>query len=180
MTKFWKAAMIALLGVLILVPGGLLRADHEGGGWRGDDDDGGGVYLYNPGFYPGYGWGWDNPWWGSGWGFGWNSGPPANYGGPRSGEVKIETGRKHAVVYVDGGYAGLAGKVKKLRLRPGNHMIQLRNSQGHIFYQERVHVMRGKTVTLDAKIPNYPPQHDSASFRTGSPPPPQASEHPGG
>jgi hypothetical protein len=179
MKRFLKPTLIALLGVLLLVPGGLLRADRGEGGWHGDDDDGGRFYVYSPGFYPGYGWGWNSPWWGDDgdWGYGWPWGAPF-YRSPRSGEVKIETSRKHASVYVDGGYAGRAGKAKKLRLRPGNHVIQLRNSQGHIFFQDKVHVMRGKTVVLDANIANYPPQQDPANGRAGPPLAPQASERP--
>jgi hypothetical protein len=181
MKRFWKAATIALLAVLLLVPGGLLRADDHGGGFRrGDDDDGGRFYFYDPDFYPGYGWGWYNPWWngGWGWGLGLGWGAPYYYPNSHSGEVKILTTRKNASVYVDGGYVGRASKVKKLRLRPGNHVIQLRNSQGHLFYQERVHVMRGKTIRLDANTPNYPPQADTANRQTGPPAQPERSGRP--
>lgn len=184
MTRFWKAALIALLGVILVVPGGLLRAAERTRNFQTvdhDDDDGGSFYIYNPGFYPGYGWGWYNPWWGPdwGWGFGWNLGPRRYLSRP-TGKIKIETSRKHAAIYVDGGYAGVSGKTRQLRLRPGNHMIQLRNAQGHIFFQEKVHVMRGKTVTLDANTPNLPPQHQSLNGHTGPPPAaPQGPEHPG-
>jgi hypothetical protein len=68
---------------------------------------------------------------------------PANYG-----EVKIETHRKDLAVYIDGGYAAEIRKNKKFTLRPGNHQIELRDSDGQTVYQERVAVTIGKTVKL--------------------------------
>ena len=67
----------------------------------------------------------------------------ANYG-----EVKIETHDKEARVYIDGGYAAKIREAKKFALRPGNHEIELRNSDGQTFYQERVAVTIGHTTKL--------------------------------
>ncbi len=154
MKNIWKALMVVPLAIILLVPGGLLRADGHGQEFRGDDDDGGSVFI-SPGYYGG---GWYSPWWnGWGWGWGWGWGRPAYFPPSRDGRVKIKTWRKNASVYVDGGYVGRAAKAKDLRLRPGNHLIQMRNAQGRLFYQQRVHVMRGKTIKLDANTANYPP-----------------------
>jgi len=73
---------------------------------------------------------------------------PPDYVAANFGYVKIDTHRKDAAVYVDGGYADMTGKAKKFALRPGNHDIELRDSDGRTFFQERVAVMVGKTTKL--------------------------------
>ncbi|MCL5006313.1 MAG: PEGA domain-containing protein [Acidobacteria bacterium] len=168
MQRLWKAGLIALLAILILVPGGFAHAFDRAEGFERSDDD---FHVFiGPDFYPGFyglgGWGWFNPWYGGVWNNPW-------YGGwyspwydqawhnshhsrrPRSGDVKIITKRKHASVYVDGGYVGRAGRVNKLPLSPGSHMIQLRTSSGRTFYQKRVYVVPGKTIKLHAKYSRH-------------------------
>jgi hypothetical protein len=51
-------------------------------------------------------------------------------------------------VYIDGGYAARIRETKKFALRPGNHDIELRDSDGRTFYQERVAVTIGHTTKL--------------------------------
>ena len=68
---------------------------------------------------------------------------PANYG-----EVKIQTHRKDLAVYIDGGYAAEIRKDKKFTLRPGNHQIELRDSDGQTVYEQQVAVTIGKTTKL--------------------------------
>lgn len=70
----------------------------------------------------------------------------------RSGKVKLVTKAKDASVYVDGAYAGVAKKMKSFPLKPGKHDIELRDAAGHT-YSERIHVTRGKTVTIRADLP---------------------------
>jgi hypothetical protein len=69
---------------------------------------------------------------GFGWGPGWYApypyrGPYGYYGEENNpaypGQVKIITQNRDARVYVDRGYAGTAGKLKKFRLAPGRHNI---------------------------------------------------------
>jgi hypothetical protein len=67
----------------------------------------------------------------------------ANYG-----EVKIDPNHKVAKVYIDGGYAATITKSKKFTLRPGTHVITLRNSDGVTFYRKRVAVLVGQTTKL--------------------------------
>jgi hypothetical protein len=55
---------------------------------------------------------------------------------------------KDASVFVDGGYAGTVGKLKTFQLRPGSYNIELRDHDGHSFYQERIEVIAGKTLKL--------------------------------
>ena len=67
---------------------------------------------------------------------------------PRGGDVKIQTHLKDASVYVDGGFAGRAGKLKDFALQPGNHDVEVRDSAGRTLFHERVHVLAGKTVEI--------------------------------
>jgi len=124
--KLLFAAPIALAGLLSLVPAAAAAQ---------------GVVVVGGGFYRPYGWGpgWYGPYWG----------PPYAVV-PYTGQVKIKTNDKNAAVFVDGGYAGQAAKLKKFALRPGAHNIELRDPSGHAFYQERVQVIPGKTVEIHA------------------------------
>jgi PEGA domain-containing protein len=73
---------------------------------------------------------------------------PPSYMAANYGEVKIKTHRKDAKVYIDGGYAARIREASKFALRPGNHEIELRNSDGVTFYRERVAVTVGHTTKL--------------------------------
>jgi hypothetical protein len=73
---------------------------------------------------------------------------PAPYMAANFGEVKIDTHQKDAEVYIDGGYAAKIKETKKFALRPGNHEIELRDSDGRALYQERVAVTVGQTTKL--------------------------------
>lgn len=139
MSRLWKAPAIALLGLMTLAP--VAQATPPAGNVvvvRG---------FYGGGFYgPGW-WGWGPGWYGYyGWGPGY--GPYAF-----AGTVKIKTKFKDNQVFVDGGYAGLTGKLKKFALRPGNHTIEVRDSDGRIVYQERVQVIAGRTVEIHPDRP---------------------------
>jgi len=72
---------------------------------------------------------------------------PPGYAVPNYGEVKIDTPRKDAEVYIDGGYAARIKEAKKFALRPGNHEVELRDSDG-TFYHEKVAVTIGHTTKL--------------------------------
>ena len=100
MSRFLKLSALALLSLFVLVPA---ASAHFRGGFVG---------VYGPG------WGWYGPY---GWGWGY---PYAYAPAPNTGEVKIEGVGKDALVYVDGGYAGTVGKLKKFALRSGNHDIE--------------------------------------------------------
>ena len=73
--------------------------------------------------------------------------PPA-YMAANFGEVEFKTHLKNAKVYIDGGYAAQIKETKKFALRPGNHDIELRDSDGQTLYQERVAVTIGQTTKL--------------------------------
>ena len=93
------------------------------------------YYGLGPGWY-GYGW------YGPGWG------PAYVMPYAQTGEVKLITHMKDARVYVDGGYAGLAGKLKHFDLAPGNHNIELRDSAGRNLFHQQVQVIRAKTTEI--------------------------------
>lgn len=146
MLRLWKFSAIALLALVTLAPAASARGAARGVvvvrpyRYR--------VY-YGPAFYPGFygpGW-WYDPWYSPWYGPWWE---PAYFPGPHTGEIKIITKSKDALIYVDGGFAGRAGKLKKFPLRAGTHTIQLRDSRGHTIYQERVHVIPGKTLKIHA------------------------------
>jgi hypothetical protein len=65
-----------------------------------------------------------------------------------SGEVKIVTKMKDEPIYVDGGYAGVTGKLKHFNLSPGNHEIELRDPSGRTIFQQRVQVILGRTTEI--------------------------------
>src|SRR5215469_9962769 len=71
------------------------------------------------------------------------------YSAPRNyGQVKVETKRKDASVYIDGGFAATTDKAKKFALRPGDHDIELRDPEGQTLFHERVAVTLGNTTKL--------------------------------
>jgi hypothetical protein len=138
MTRFLKLSAIALLSLFFLVPA---ASAHFRGGFVG-------VYGPSWGWY-GPGWGWYGPgWYGPyGWGYAYGYAPT-----PNSGEVKIQNMPKDTLVYVDGGYAGTAGKLKKFALRPGSHNIEFRDPSGHAFQQEKINVIAGRTLELHGTL----------------------------
>ena len=66
--------------------------------------------------------------------------------------MKIVDAGKDAMVYVDGGYAGKVGDLKKFRLSTGDHNIELRDPSGHPFYQEKIDVLPGKTLEIHGTV----------------------------
>jgi PEGA domain-containing protein len=124
MSRYLKLFMIALLAVVCIAPVASARPFVVVGGY------------YGPAYY-------GPAWYGPGWG--------APYGyvrGPVTGSVKFDTKMKDAAVYVDGGYAGTVEKLKTFHLKPGSHDVELRDHEGHAFYQERIEVIAGKTLKL--------------------------------
>ncbi|HLY61372.1 MAG TPA: hypothetical protein VKV95_11535 [Terriglobia bacterium] len=128
MKRILMASAVALLAVLSFAPVASARVRVFVGGGYG---------FYGPGYY--------------GWGPGWY-GPYGPYYGPNAysntGQVKIEAQAKGDSIFVDGGFAGITGKLKKFPLRPGTHNIELRDRDGRTYYQERVEVIRGRTTDI--------------------------------
>jgi hypothetical protein len=131
MSRIWKISAVVILAVAILAPGASARPRIFIGGYFGP------VY-YGPGFY-----GWYAPAWY------WPYGPYVYAPASNMGAVKIDTNRKDAQVYVDGAYAGTVAQLKTFPLGAGEHDIELRSPNGQSFYQERVTIVPGRTLTLN-------------------------------
>jgi hypothetical protein len=144
MIRYTKAILLSslLAGLMFMVP----AASAQRGGFRGGFHGG----FYGPVYGPGWGWG-------LGWGPGFYNpawyGPYGAYYVPGSsnptGEVKIDTKAKDAMVYVDGGYAGTVGSLKTFHLKAGEHDVELRDPSGHSYFQEHVNVLAGRTLKLN-------------------------------
>jgi hypothetical protein len=106
MTRFWKYSAIALLAILTSMPAAFAQRGYFGGG-------------YGPGFYPGgyYGYG------------------PGYYPVSPVGQVQILTKQKGNQIFVDGGFAGRTGELKKFQLRTGTHNIEVRDAKGQSYYK---------------------------------------------
>ncbi|MGC2195953.1 MAG: PEGA domain-containing protein [Terriglobales bacterium] len=107
-------------------------------------------YPYRPfGFYPGV-------WVGAS--FWYPVWSPYPYYGPGSfahnngrGELRLTAEPKVAEVYIDGGYAGTADKLKSLWLDPGAYDLTL-SSAGREPFHQRVYVLSGKSLKITAKL----------------------------
>jgi len=92
-------------------------------------------FYYGPGWY-GY------------WPPRYYSWPPAYSVVPSTGEVKIDTHLKDALLYVDDGYVGPIDKFKKFHLKPGTHDIEVRDASGERIFRQRVQVILDKTTEI--------------------------------
>jgi len=130
--RIFKGSAIALLALLMVAP--MASAQR-------------GRVIIRGGF--GFGGYWGPGWYGYGYPYYWG-GPYAYgyYGGPPTGEVKLVAPAKTDLVIVDGAYAGLAGKLKHFNLPAGNHNIEVRDNIGHSLFQERIDVIRGRTIDV--------------------------------
>jgi hypothetical protein len=63
------------------------------------------------------------------------------------GEVKIASAPKEAMVYLDGAYAGAAGKLKSMWLEPGVYNLEIRDDAG-ASWSQKIYVLSGKTLPL--------------------------------
>ncbi len=110
----------------------------------------GGIAVV-PAFRP---WGWYDPFYYGFYGF---YGPYAGYPPVYStaGEVKLKTNVKDADVFINGAYAGKAGKLKSMWLRPDTYTLEIR-APGRAPYSERIYVVPGKTITVQANFDSAP------------------------
>ncbi len=82
----------------------------------------------------------------------WNPGPwlyPGYSLAPESGKVLLQHAPADAEVYINGGYAGPAAKLKSLRLEPGVYDLELRTATGNS--QWRIYVLSGNTLKIDTR-----------------------------
>jgi hypothetical protein len=74
---------------------------------------------------------------------------------PNAGQVKLDTKVKDAQVFVNGSYAGTAGKLKTMWMRPGTYTIEIK-APGRPRYAEKIYVIAGKKITLNPDLPPVP------------------------
>ena len=122
MTRFLKYSAIALLAFVTFVPAASAQRGF-GGGYMGGG--------FGPGFYP-YG-----PYYGS-----------RYYPVSPVGQVQILTKQKGNQIFVDGGFAGRTGELKKFSLRTGMHSIEFRDAKGQSYYKQQINVISGKKLKI--------------------------------
>jgi PEGA domain len=108
-----------------------------------------GGFFVGPAIRP---WGWYAPYYYGPYGPYGFYGP---YGYPNAGEVKLHTNVKDAGVFINGAYAGTAGKLKSMWLRPDTYDLEIRAADG-VKYTERIYVVAGKTVNVHADLHAQP------------------------
>lgn len=67
------------------------------------------------------------------------------------GEIKLSGAPKNAEVFLNGGYAGTANKLKTMWLEPGAYDLSVSTSDSAAFHQ-RIYVLSGKTLKIAAKL----------------------------
>jgi hypothetical protein len=90
----------------------------------------------------------------------WGYGPYGGYYGgypyalrPNAGQIKIDTARKDAQVFINGAYAGTVKETKSLWLRQGTYDLELRS--GGEKFATKVFVINGKTLKVSPDQPNW-------------------------
>jgi hypothetical protein len=127
MTRFLKYSAIVLLAFFAFVPAASAQRGYFGGGYMGGG--------YGPAFYQGgyYGYG---PY------------GARYYSVSPVGEVQISTKQKGNPIFVDGGFAGRTGELKKFPLRTGMHTLEFRDGKGKTYYKEQINVISGKKLKI--------------------------------
>lgn len=124
---------------------------------EGDDDGGDWDFGYGYGVGPVWGGWYAAPYWG------WSPYEYYYYPAPQhkyqKGQVKIQTSRKNAKVYINGGYAGTVKRAHKFELKPGQYSIRIQAANGQT-YATNVYVLRGRTVHVK---PDFRAEHKSSS-----------------
>jgi hypothetical protein len=77
--------------------------------------------------------------------------PDAFHYGDGRGEIRLTTDPKEAKVYIDGGYAGTADKLKTLWLDPGAYDLTV-SAAGREDFHQRLYVLSGKSLKISAKL----------------------------
>jgi hypothetical protein len=110
------------------------------------------YYPYRP-YYPNYA-----PYYAPGWGV---PGPlvygaryvyvPAARPSNKLGKIQLDGADRMDRVYLDGGYAGIAGDLKTITIKPGTYNLEIKRGGIGVFSQ-RVAVLEGKTLKLNISV----------------------------
>jgi len=77
---------------------------------------------------------------------------PASFAyGADKGQIELKADPKDAAVYIDEAYAGTVQRLKNMWLDPGAYDISIR-AAGREPFQQRVYVLTGKTLNINAKL----------------------------
>jgi PEGA domain len=105
------------------------------------------AVVFRGGFVVGRPWGWHGPVYYAPYGF--YAYAPYGFSGPylspNVGEVKLDTKVKDAEVFINGAYAGTAGKLKSMWMVPAPYDLEIR-AAGCMPFSERIYVVAGKTL----------------------------------
>jgi hypothetical protein len=66
------------------------------------------------------------------------------------GEFQILTKQKGNQMFVDGGFAGRIGELKKFQLRTGNHTLEFCDPKGQTYYIEQINLIAGKRLKIES------------------------------
>jgi hypothetical protein len=72
-----------------------------------------------------------------------------------AGEVALKTNVKDADVFINGAYAGKAGKLKSMWLLANAYSLEVR-APGRTPFKEKIYVVAGKTLKVEADFPTTP------------------------
>jgi hypothetical protein len=75
--------------------------------------------------------------------------------GAGTAELKLKTNIKTAEVFINGAYAGKAANLKTMWLRPDAYTLEIR-APGYASFSERVYLVAGKTMKIDAELVSSP------------------------
>ncbi|MBV9480035.1 MAG: hypothetical protein JO249_04675 [Acidobacteria bacterium] len=106
-------------------------------------------YFQGPGFYPYYPFYLMAPW-DPFWGMYYPAYAPNVAYSSGKGEVKLTAATKEAKVFVDGAYAGNAGRLKHIWLDPGAYDLAVA-IPGRAIFEQRIYVLSGKTLKITAR-----------------------------
>jgi hypothetical protein len=65
-----------------------------------------------------------------------------------AGKVEIKTKAVGNRIYVDGGFAGMTGTLRKFWLKAGTHTIRIEDEYGKQVYRQRIEVLAGKKLRI--------------------------------
>jgi hypothetical protein len=140
MRKLMVAGLVLGACLAITLPA-TARGGRFGGGHFGGGHFGGGI-----GIYPSFGLGWYDPYFYDGFYGPYDFYPPVY---ANKGEIKLKTNVKDAEVFINGAFAGKAGKLKSIWLRPDTYSLEIR-APGATPYTQKIYVVAGKTIKVEA------------------------------
>jgi hypothetical protein len=130
--------------------GGGFGGGYVGGFWGGHYPRAYYPQAHHP-YYPPAWTGWGPAYYGTRYVYVPHANPASNVG-----KIQLEGADRLDRVYLDGGYAGIAGDLKTITIKPGTYNLEIRRGGTRIFSQ-RISVLGAKTLKLNIATPPPPP-----------------------